>query len=82
MPLNLEAREPEPIACVCGHRNIKSVNCELFCIDCGASLPADFFARGAAAPSAKKEPAGTEKPAETAKKPTKRTTKKSGSDPA
>lgn len=76
MPLDLETREPEPIACTCGHRNIKSVNCELFCIDCGASLPADFFARGDAAPSAKKEPARTEKPAEMAKKPAKRVAKK------
>lgn len=76
MPLNLETREPEPIACACGHRNIKSVNCELFCINCGAKLPADFFAGRAAVPPAENEPAGTEKPAETPKKPAKRGTKK------
>ena len=61
---------------MCEHKRLKSVNCELFCIDCGARLPADFFAREAAAPSAKKEQAGTEKPAGTTRKPAKRGTKK------
>ena len=28
---------------VCKHKNIKSVNCELFCIDCGEKLPAGYF---------------------------------------
>ena len=26
----------------CEHKNIKSVNCILYCIDCGAQLPAEF----------------------------------------
>lgn len=26
----------------CEHKRIKSVNCVLFCMDCGAQLPADF----------------------------------------
>lgn len=31
----------------CEHKHIKSVNCELFCRDCGAKLPADFLTRTA-----------------------------------
>ncbi len=27
----------------CEHKRIKSVNCELFCMDCGEKLPAGFF---------------------------------------
>lgn len=26
----------------CEHKNIKSVNCVLYCIDCGERLPDDF----------------------------------------
>ena len=26
----------------CEHKNIKSVNCVLYCIDCGVQLPAEF----------------------------------------
>lgn len=26
----------------CKHERIKSVNCVLFCMDCGTQLPADF----------------------------------------
>ena len=36
----------------CEHKRIKSVNCELFCMDCGEALPKDFL-------TAKK---GTKKP--------------------
>lgn len=28
----------------CEHKRIKSVNCEKFCLDCGAKLPDDFIA--------------------------------------
>lgn len=31
----------------CKHENIKSVNCVLYCMDCGATLPADFFTKKA-----------------------------------
>ena len=27
----------------CAHKRIKSVNCELFCMDCGEALPKDFL---------------------------------------
>ena len=54
----------------CAHKRIKSVNCELFCMDCGEALPKDFL-------TAKK---GTKNPDQGAKvsKPTpeKKTAKK------
>lgn len=34
----------------CKHEKIKSVNCNLFCMDCGATLPADFFTKKAEKP--------------------------------
>ena len=66
---------------VCKHKRIKSVNCELFCIDCGERLPDDFLtAKKAAnsAPEAKPEqkPAAADKPAETTKKPGRKPAKK------
>ena len=27
----------------CAHKSIKSVNCELICMDCGETLPKDFL---------------------------------------
>ena len=36
----------------CKHEKIKSVNCNLFCMDCGATLPADFFTKQAEKPKA------------------------------
>ena len=27
----------------CAHKRIKSVNCELICMDCGETLPKDFL---------------------------------------
>lgn len=63
----------------CKHKNIKSVNCELFCIDCGEKLPAGYFtdadlpAKTAAEPAANvepnKEPAPEADAAKTGKKP-------------
>ena len=59
---------------VCKHKRIKSVNCELFCIDCGERLPDDYFRQKTAANSApeaepEQKPAAEDKPAETTKKP-------------
>ena len=44
----------------CEHKHLKSVNCILFCLDCGAQLPPEYNAP---------------KPAQE-EKPTKKTTKK------
>lgn len=47
---------------VCKHKHIKSVNCELFCMDCGEKLPAGYFtdpekpAKKAAEPAPNVEP--------------------------
>lgn len=57
----------------CKHEKIMSVNCALFCCDCGAELPADFL-RNKHAPKAE-TPATPEK---TAPKATRKTTKKGG----
>lgn len=40
----------------CKHENIKSVNCVLYCMDCGATLPADFFTKKAEKPPADVKP--------------------------
>lgn len=40
----------------CKHEKIKSVNCVLFCMDCGATLPADFFTKQAEKPKADAKP--------------------------
>lgn len=40
----------------CKHEKIKSVNCNLFCMDCGATLPADFFTKQAEKPPADVKP--------------------------
>lgn len=40
----------------CKHENIKSVNCVLYCMDCGATLPADFFTKQAEKPRADVKP--------------------------
>ena len=59
---------------VCKHKRVKSVNCMLFCMDCGERLPDDFFrqknaANNAAKPADDEQPEPEAKPAETAKKP-------------
>lgn len=54
---------------MCKHDRIKSVNCVLYCMDCGAVLPADFLA-GEYIPDEKT-------PAEGEKKPVKRRAKRS-----
>ena len=40
----------------CKHEKIKSVNCVLYCMDCGATLPADFFTKKAEKPPADVKP--------------------------
>lgn len=40
----------------CKHEKIKSVNCVLYCMDCGATLPADFFTKKAEKPTADVKP--------------------------
>ena len=44
---------------MCDHKRIKSVNCVLFCIDCGAQLPPEFNAP---------KPAQEDKPKKTKKR--------------
>ena len=66
----------------CKHKNIKSVNCELFCIDCGEKLPAVYFtdpeepAKKAAEPATNVEPGEQPVPAEDAPKMGKKTGRK------
>ena len=57
----------------CRHERIKSVNCEIFCVDCGAKLPIDYLVgkERIAAQNKAAEPA--EEPKEA---PRKKTTKK------
>ena len=43
----------------CKHKRIMSKNCELFCLDCGEKLPADFQKKPEA--PTKEEPAPAEK---------------------
>ncbi len=52
----------------CTHDRIKSVNCRIFCVLCGAELPAEYL-------TGKTHSAEQEQPAkaqETAKKPTRK----------
>ena len=57
----------------CKHERIKSVNCEIFCMTCGAKLPIDYLVG--------KERIAAQKAAENAVEPTeqpKRSTRKKG----
>ena len=56
----------------CKHEQVKSVNCDLFCMKCGVKLPADFTP-GKVSPTAEE---GAEKAAEAAEKPTRKATRK------
>ena len=58
----------------CKHERIKSVNCEIFCMDCGAKLPIDYLVGKERIAQQKK--AEEPKPEEAPK--TKKTTKKGG----
>lgn len=71
----------------CNHEHIKSVNCEIFCMMCGAKLPIDYLvgkeriaeqnkaAKPAEAPAEESKEEPKEEPKE-APKTTKKTTKK------
>ena len=30
---------------MCDHKNLKTVNCRLFCMDCGVELPIEFLTK-------------------------------------
>lgn len=30
---------------MCNHKNLKTVNCRLFCLDCGVELPPEFLTK-------------------------------------
>lgn len=56
----------------CNHERIKSVNCKLFCLDCGAELPP----KPLVAEKVDKNTTTAEKAPEAPKTPVKRTRKK------
>ena len=58
----------------CKHERIKSVNCEIFCMECGAKLPIDYLV-GKERIAAQKAAEPAEEPKEA---PKKKTTKKGG----
>lgn len=56
----------------CEHKRIKSVNCEIFCMDCGEKLPIDYLVgKERIAQQKAEEPKPEEAP-----RTTKKTTKK------
>ena len=64
----------------CLHKRVKSVNCMLFCMDCGEALPPDFFrqkngANDAAKPADDETPVPAEDAPKTGKKPGRKKTK-------
>ena len=65
----------------CLHKRVKSVNCMLFCMDCGERLPDDYFrqkngANNAAKPADDETPAPAEDAPKTGKKPGRKAGKK------
>ena len=64
----------------CAHERLKSVNCVIYCADCGAKLPVDYLVgKSRIAEQNAAEPAKNAKEAEPKEAPkTKRTTKKGG----
>ena len=54
----------------CKHKRIKSVNCELFCIDCGEKLPDSFLIPVNGQKQAENQPADDGKGKYTGKKRT------------
>ena len=61
----------------CTHERIKSVNCEIFCMECGAKLPIDYIV-GKERIAQQKAAETAEEPKEAPKETKKRTTKKGG----
>ena len=39
---------------MCDHKNLKTVNCRLFCLDCGEELPLEFLTKKTETPKKKK----------------------------
>lgn len=61
----------------CTHEQIKSVNCELFCLKCGEKLPADFLT-DKISPAPKKTAETPAEPKKEAPKATKKSTTRKG----
>ena len=59
----------------CTHERIKSVNCEIFCMECGEKLPIDYLVAKTRIAEQNAAEKAAEEPKE-APKATKRTTKK------
>lgn len=60
----------------CKHERIKSVNCVIFCADCGAKLPIDYLVgKDRIKAQNEQETPGTDAPAQDAK-PAKKTARK------
>ena len=58
----------------CEHKRIKSVNCEIFCMECGEKLPIDYLVAKERIAQQKKAEEPAEEPKEAPR--TKKTTKK------
>lgn len=56
----------------CEHKRIKSVNCVIYCAECGEKLPVDYLV----GKSRIEEQKAAETPVEAQEKPTKKTTRK------
>ena len=56
----------------CEHKRLKSVNCVIYCAECGEKLPVDYLV----GKSRIEEQKAAETPAEPQEKPTKKTTRK------
>ena len=56
----------------CEHKRLKSVNCVIYCAECGAKLPVDYLVGKARI----EEQKAAETPAEPQEKPIKKTTRK------
>ena len=56
----------------CEHKRIKSVNCEIFCMDCGEKLPIDYLVAKPRIADQKAAEEPVELPAEEPKKKTTR----------
>ena len=60
----------------CTHQRIKSVNCEIFCMECGEKLPIDYLVGKERIAEQKKAEETAEPETKEAPKTTKKTTKK------
>ena len=80
--MRLKARKKGVQQMACEHKRIKSVNCVLFCMDCGEQLPEGFLTAKKAAKKADEpqkpadNPAQESKPAESGKKPARKKVQK------